>query len=163
MLILSRVCADFYDKRNTLLFRITQHDIGLFVDAPEAIREDPLFQMLVNDNSIKFPEDAKTNRALENDPYAGATAEGREIGAASGGNDADFEVNRNKRAVRGTVTPIEVAEQEISETKETKVTKPRTVKSKADSKVKPKEDPTPESISEPNPDPADNPAGVETK
>ena len=68
MLILSRVCADFYDKRNTLLFRITQHDIGLFVDAPEAIREDPLFQMLVNDKSIKFPEDAKTNRALENDP-----------------------------------------------------------------------------------------------
>ena len=79
MLILSRVCADFYDKRNTLLFRITQHDIGLFVDAPEAIREDPLFQMLVNDKSIKFPEDAKTNRALENDPYAGATAEGKEI------------------------------------------------------------------------------------
>ena len=79
MLILSRVCADFYDKRNTLLFRITQHDIGLFVDAPEAIREDPLFQMLVNDKSIKFPEDAKTNRALENDPYAGANAEGKEI------------------------------------------------------------------------------------
>jgi hypothetical protein len=79
MLILSRVCADFYDKRNTLLFRITQHDIGLFVDAPEAIREDPLFQMLVNDKSIKFPEDAKTNRALENDPFAGANAEGKEI------------------------------------------------------------------------------------
>ena len=79
MLILSRVCADFYDKRNTLLFRITQHDIGLFVDAPEAIREDPLFQMLVDDKSIKFPEDAKTNRALENDPFAGANAEGKEI------------------------------------------------------------------------------------
>ena len=120
MLILSRVCADFYDKRNTLLFRITQHDIGLFVDAPEAIREDPLFQMLVNDKSIKFPEDAKTNRALENDPYAGATAEGREIGAASGGNDADFEVNRNKRAVRGTVAPIEVADREIGAKAEAK-------------------------------------------
>ena len=79
MLILSRVCADFYDKRNTFLFRITQQDIGLFVDAPEVIREDPLFQMLVDDKSIKFPEDAKTNRALENDPYAGANAEGKEI------------------------------------------------------------------------------------
>ena len=127
MLILSRVCADFYDKRNTLLFRITQHDIGLFVDAPEAIREDPLFQMLVNDKSIKFPEDAKTNRALENDPYAGANAEGKEI----------------------------------SETKETKVTKPRTVKSKADSKVKPTADPTPETT--PDPDPVENPVGIETK
>jgi hypothetical protein len=79
MLILSRVCADFYDKRNNLLFRITPSDLGLFVDAPEAIREDPLFQMLVDDKSIKFPEDAKTNKALENDPYAGATAEGKEI------------------------------------------------------------------------------------
>ena len=79
MLILSRVCADFYDKRNNLLFRITQKDLGLFVDAPEAIREDPLFQLLVDDKSIKFPEDAKTNKALENDPYAGATAEGKEI------------------------------------------------------------------------------------
>ena len=79
MLILSRVCADFYDKRNNLLFRITQKDLGLFVDAPETIREDPLFQLLVDDKSIKFPEDAKTNRALENDPYAGATAEGKEI------------------------------------------------------------------------------------
>ena len=132
MLILSRVCADFYDKRNTLLFRITQHDIGLFVDAPEAIREDPLFQMLVDDKSIKFPEDAKTNRALENDPYAGATAEGKEIS-------------------------------ETKETKEAKVTKPRTVKSKADSKVKPKEDPTTETIPEPDPDPVDNPVGIETK
>jgi hypothetical protein len=68
-----------YDKRNNLLFRITQKDLGLFVDAPESIREDPLFQLLVDDKSIKFPEDAKTNRALENDPYAGATAEGKEI------------------------------------------------------------------------------------
>ena len=79
MLILSRVCADFYDRRNTLLFRISPQDLGLFVDAPESIREDPLFRMLVDDGSIKFPEDAKSNRALENDPYAGATAEGKEI------------------------------------------------------------------------------------
>ena len=41
MLILSRVCADFYDKRNNLLFRITQKDLGLFVDAPEGIRDAP--------------------------------------------------------------------------------------------------------------------------
>ena len=79
MLILSRVCADFYDTHRKLLFRITRNDLGLFVDAPESIKQDPLFQMLVNDGSIKFPEDAKTNKALENDPMAGATAEGKEI------------------------------------------------------------------------------------
>ena len=113
MLILSRVCADFYDKNRNLLHRITPRDLNLFQDAPESIRQDPLFQMLVDDGSFKFPEDARTNRALENDPKAGTTPDGREIGAASGGYDADFEVNRNKRSVRGTVAPIEVADREI--------------------------------------------------
>ena len=79
MLILSRVCADFYDRKRNLIHRITRSDLGLFVDAPEGIKEDPLFQMLVDDGSIKFPEDAKTTRALENDPYAGADATGKEI------------------------------------------------------------------------------------
>ena len=113
MLILARVCADFYDKNRNLLHRITPRDLNLFQDAPESIRQDPLFQMLVDDGSIKFPEDARTNRALENDPKAGTTPDGREIGAAGGGYDADFEVNRNKRSVRGTVAPIEVADREI--------------------------------------------------
>ena len=79
MLILSRVCADFYDQNRNLLHKIAPADLGFFHDAPESIRQDPLFQMLVDDKSIKFPEDALTNRALENDPYAGATAEGKEI------------------------------------------------------------------------------------
>ena len=79
MLILSRVCADFYDSRRNLLFRITPHDMGLFVDAPESVKQDPLFQMLVDDGSVKFPEDARSNKALENDPMAGATAEGKEL------------------------------------------------------------------------------------
>ena len=79
MLLLSRVCADFYDRNRALLFRITRNDLGTFVDAPESIRQDPLFRMLVDDGSIRFPEDAKSNKALENDPYAGANAEGKEI------------------------------------------------------------------------------------
>jgi hypothetical protein len=79
MLILSRVCADFYDPHRKLLFRVTPRDLGLFVDAPESIKQDPLFQMLVDDGSVKFPEDARSNKALENDPMAGATAEGKEI------------------------------------------------------------------------------------
>ena len=79
MLILARVCADFYDKNRNLLHRITPRDLNLFQDAPESIRQDPLFQMLVDDGSIKFPEDARTNRALENDPKAGITPDGREI------------------------------------------------------------------------------------
>ena len=112
MLILARVCADFYDKNRNLLHRIAPRDLNLFREVPESIRQDPLFQMLVDDGSIKFPADAAKDRALEQDPYAGTTPDGREIGAASGGYDADFEVNRNKRSVRGTVAPIEVADRE---------------------------------------------------
>ena len=79
MLILSRVCADFYDRNNHLLHRITSHDLGDFRYAPDTIQEDPLFQMLVDDGSIKFPADDATDKALEQDPFAGATAEGKDI------------------------------------------------------------------------------------
>ena len=78
MLILARVCADFYDKKRNLIHRITQRDLGLFRDVPESIQQDPLFQMLVDDGSIKFPADATKDKALEQDPFAGTTPDGRE-------------------------------------------------------------------------------------
>ena len=79
MLILSRVCADFYDKKHNLVHRITASDLGVFRDVPEAIKEDPLFKMLVDDGSIKFPADAAKDKSLEQDPFAGTTAEGKDI------------------------------------------------------------------------------------
>ena len=78
MLILARVCADFYDKKRNLIHRITQRDLGVFRDVPESIQQDPLFQMLVDDGSIKYPADAAKDRALEQDPFAGTTPDGRE-------------------------------------------------------------------------------------
>ena len=65
MLILSRVCADFYDKNHNLLHRITARDLGSFRTVPEAVKEDPLFQMLVDDGSIKYPADDARDKALE--------------------------------------------------------------------------------------------------
>ena len=79
MLILARVCADFYDKNRNLLHRITPRDLNLFREVPESIQQDPLFQMLVDDGSIKFPADAAKDKALEQDPFAGTTPDGREI------------------------------------------------------------------------------------
>ena len=79
MLILSRVCADFYDRNNHLLHRFIAPDLGRFLDVPESIKEDPLFQMLVKDGSIKYPADDAKDKALEQDPFAGATAEGKDI------------------------------------------------------------------------------------
>ena len=79
MLILSRVCAEFYDKHNNLLDRITPRDLGSFREISDAVKQDPLFQMLVDDGSIKYPADDAKDKALENDPFAGTTADGKEI------------------------------------------------------------------------------------
>ena len=78
MLILARVCADFYDRNRNLLHRILPVHLGTFHEAPESIQQDPLFQMLVDDGSIKFPADATKDKALEQDPFAGTTPDGRE-------------------------------------------------------------------------------------
>ena len=68
MLILSRVCAEFYDKHNNLLGRITPRDLGTFREISDAVRQDPLFQLLVEDGSIKYPADEAKDKALEQDP-----------------------------------------------------------------------------------------------
>ena len=112
MFILSRVCAEFHDRHGNVIHRISRNDLLTFREAPDAIQEDPLFQLLLADGSIETPpKDAKEKKKLENDPTAGADASGRRIVDAGGVSDDDSEVNRNKRAVRGTVAPIEVAEQ----------------------------------------------------
>ena len=79
--MLSRVCADFYDKKDNLILKITPRQLGLYFDAPDAIQEDPLYQMLLDDGSILLSDNSKKQKALENDPYAGATAEGKEVKA----------------------------------------------------------------------------------
>ena len=78
MLILSRVCAEFHDKSGAVIHRITPAMVGLFHDAPEAVRGDLLFDMLLKDGSIKTPEDARKDRNLEQDPMKSATADGKE-------------------------------------------------------------------------------------
>ena len=79
MLILSRVCAEFTDKSGAVIHRITPAMLGLFHDAPDALQGDLLFNMLLDDGSIKTPEDARKDRNLEQDPMNGATADGKEI------------------------------------------------------------------------------------
>ena len=68
MLIIPYVCAEFHDFSGNLVFRITPAMRGTMVEAPEAIKQDILFDMLVNDGSIKVPETAAQKKALENDP-----------------------------------------------------------------------------------------------
>ncbi len=70
MLLLSRVCAEFRDRTGAVLFAVTPETRLTFQEAPESIRQDPLFGMLLSDHSIEVTEDKNKKKALENDPVA---------------------------------------------------------------------------------------------
>ena len=77
MLVLSRVCADFRDASGAVLFRVTPSTRLTFQEAPEAIREDPLFRMLLDDGSLEVAASVVTRRNLEANPMKDADASGK--------------------------------------------------------------------------------------
>jgi len=77
MLILSRVCADFHNKKGERIHRVTPANRLAFHEAPESIREDPLFQMLVNEGSLEAAVTPARKQQLEADPLEGADGAGR--------------------------------------------------------------------------------------
>ena len=77
MLILSRVCAEFREKSGRPLLTITPERLLSFIEAPDAIREDPLFFLLISDGSLEAVQSVPHQKALEADPVAGTTAEGK--------------------------------------------------------------------------------------
>ena len=78
MLILSRVCADFYSAGKKI-FSVTPSTMNTFVEAPEEIRADPLFRMMIDEGSLTAGITEAKKRALENDPMAGHDASGEKL------------------------------------------------------------------------------------
>ena len=78
MLILSHVCVDFHDAAYNTIFRITPSQLNTLIEAPDAIRKDPLFDLMVAEGSLRANLSLSDRRQLENDPTAGVSAEGRE-------------------------------------------------------------------------------------
>ena len=68
MLLLSRVCAEFRDRTGAVLFTVTPQTRLTFQEAPDAIRDVPLFTMLLNDRSIEVSDSGPRQKQLENDP-----------------------------------------------------------------------------------------------
>ena len=68
MLALFRVCADFRAKTGESIFKVTPPMRLTFVEAPEAIRRDPLFQMLQKDHLVEVTDEPAKKKKLENDP-----------------------------------------------------------------------------------------------
>ena len=77
MLILSRVCADFRDRNGAVIYRVTPQTRLTFQEAPEEIRKDPLFQMLVQEGSLEAGVAPVRRKELENDPLKDADASGK--------------------------------------------------------------------------------------
>ena len=78
MLMLSRVCAEFHDRTGAVLFNIRPVSLNRFIDAPESIRQDPLFDMLVRDGSIQANVTPAEKKILENNPDAELPAKSTE-------------------------------------------------------------------------------------
>ena len=77
MMIMSHVSVEFRDKEGNSLMVIPESQINkLIYDAPEGIRQDPLFDLMVADGSL-VATDRNACKELEADPLAGLTAEGK--------------------------------------------------------------------------------------
>ena len=81
MLILSRVCAQFHNAQGETLFSVTPAMRNIFTEAPETIREDPLFDLLAADGSMEVAVTAVQKKLLENDPMKGTDASGKKAEA----------------------------------------------------------------------------------
>ena len=79
MLIVSHVCAEFHDANGETIFTVTPATRKDFIEAPEAIRQDPLFDLLVADGSLEAAFSKERRLALENDPESGFDATGKAI------------------------------------------------------------------------------------
>ena len=77
MLLVPHVCAEFYDRARQKIFAIEPYMLNSFTEAPEAIRQDPLFDLLLADGSLEAAETVAQQKQLEADPTAGITAEGK--------------------------------------------------------------------------------------
>ncbi len=83
MLILSRVCAEFRDRSGTVIYRVTPENRLTFREAPEAIRQDPLFELLIREGSLEASMTPVQQKQLENSPLEGTDAAGRKPAASS--------------------------------------------------------------------------------
>jgi len=77
MLLIAHVAAEFRDRNGNTLYTIRGSQRNTFLAVPDTIRQDPLFDLLLQDGSIEIPETALKTAALENDPTEGITPDGR--------------------------------------------------------------------------------------
>ena len=73
MLVVPFACAEFHDKSGNVIHRIHAHELRNITEVPDAIVQDPLYALMVDEGSLKAPESKIDLKALENDPDAKLT------------------------------------------------------------------------------------------
>ena len=82
--IMSRVCVEFHDKTGRTVFSVGPAGRMVLLDAPEAIREDPLFSLLIAEGSLEDVHSATRQKELEADPVGDTDASGKRRTVKSG-------------------------------------------------------------------------------
>ena len=77
MLIVSRVSVEFRNKQGLPVLSVGPADLLKMLEAPEEIREDPIFDMLIADNSLEVVTREPQKKRLEADPIADTGADGK--------------------------------------------------------------------------------------
>ena len=77
MQLISHVCAEFRDKTGLILFSIGPTNLHNPLVAPEAIRQDPLFALLVAEGSLRVYESREDLKEAEKDPTKDIDATGK--------------------------------------------------------------------------------------
>ena len=70
MILVPYACAEFHDRAGAVLFTIRPHHLQTLIEAPDSIRQDPLFGMMVHDGTLQVPSSKEERKLLENDPRA---------------------------------------------------------------------------------------------
>ena len=68
MILVPYVCAEFHDNTGAVLYTVRPNQLQTLIEVPDAVRQDPLFEMLVHDGTIQVPETKAQKKVLENDP-----------------------------------------------------------------------------------------------
>lgn len=77
MRIVSRVAAAFCRPDRSIIFEVRPADILVILDAPDEIRNDPLFPLMVNEGSLQVITNIALQKELEADPVQGTGPDGR--------------------------------------------------------------------------------------
>ena len=112
MMILSRVCVEFRDKKGETIFTVGPEKRNVFIQAPDRIKEDPIYEMLLEDGSMDATEDRAKQKKLEADPLMGTTAEGKRekpASSSSSGSSSGSKASSKSRKSKASAEAAAVA------------------------------------------------------